>query len=62
MQDFMIRMLMKLLGELITPELVEKAKVEAVCWAKGQVANTANKIDDQFVEILAEALGVDCPK
>jgi len=43
-------------------KLVEEAKIYAVCWAKTQTANTANKIDDEFVGILADALGVDASK
>lgn len=41
-----------------------EAAQAVVCWAKGQAANTANKIDDAFVDVLAHALQVDpnqCP-
>lgn len=62
MQDVIIRLLVKFLGQYVTPELVAQLKQEAVCWLVGQVANTANRIDDQVVEILAEALEVDVTK
>ena len=45
-------------------ELIKQAGTALICWAKGQVTNTDNKIDDAFVQILADALGVDpstCP-
>ena len=64
MQDVIIRLIVKFLGQYVTPELVAELKQQAVCWLVGQVANTANRIDDQVVEIIAEALEIDpskCP-
>ena len=61
-QDLLLKALMQILGKLLTPDVVAQAEQYVVCWAKSQVANTANKIDDAFVQILAEALGVDASK
>jgi len=64
MPDFVIKLIIKFLGQYITPEFIAMIKQEAVCWLVAQVKNTANRIDDQVVEIIAEALEVDpkkCP-
>jgi hypothetical protein len=63
-QKWLITYLVEQLGKLITPAIVAKGKQFAVCWLKGQVANTENKIDDAVVDIIAQALEVDpnsCP-
>lgn len=42
----------------------DQAAKGVICWAKGQVAETTNKIDDAVVDVLAHALNVDpnsCP-
>jgi len=59
-QDLLLQMLVKVLGQLVTPEAVKKAEEAFVCWLQSQVANSANKIDDEIVKIIAEALGIDC--
>lgn len=61
-EKLLLEMLVKILGQLITPDAVKKAKEMIVCWLQSQVANTDNKIDDAVVKIIAEALEVDaCP-
>ncbi len=61
-QEVLMKLLVEVMGKLITPDVVEKAKQFVVCWAKSQVAATDNKIDDAFVQILADALQVDVSK
>lgn len=61
-EKMLMELLVKIVGQLLTPEVVKKAKEQLVCWLKSQVANTANEIDDKVVEIIAKALEVDaCP-
>lgn len=61
LQDILLKMLVKVIGQLLTPEVVKQAEEALVCWLKAQVANTDNEIDDEVVAIIAKALGVSCP-
>lgn len=61
-QKLLMEMLVKIIGQLLTPAIVDKAKEQFICWLKSQVANTDNEIDDKIVEIIAKALEVEsCP-
>lgn len=57
-KGMLLKILVEVLGKLITPEVVEEAKVGFVTWLKSQVASTDNEIDDAVVAIIAKALGV----
>lgn len=55
-------LILKLVTQFVTPEVVAEAftvwKTEFIAWAKSQVANTANQIDDFLVDKLSQALTV----
>lgn len=40
-------------------DVIKAVGEQVVCWAKVQAADTSSKIDDQFVKVLADALGID---
>ncbi len=61
-EKMLMELLVKIVGQLLTPDVVKKAKEQLICWLQSQVSNTANEIDDKVVEIIAKALEVDsCP-
>lgn len=58
MQELLLKILVNVLGRLLTPEVIRTAEVELVAWLKVQATSTTNKIDDAVVQIIADALGV----
>jgi len=61
-KNMLLKILVEVLGKLITPELVEKFKVDVILYVAELAKQSDNKVDDAIVEILAEAMGVDVPK
>ena len=45
---------------VLTPENIVAARTHIIAFLKKQVANTSNRVDDQVVEIVAEALAGAC--
>lgn len=58
MKELLLKILVDLVGRMLTPEVVRKAETELVAWLKVQAAATDNPIDDSVVKIIASALGV----
>jgi hypothetical protein len=48
-----------LIKQILTPSNIAYARQAIVAWLIREVPNTKNKIDDQVVAVVAEALGVD---
>ena len=59
MGDLITKFLMARLKDFLTPELIEKLKLDAICWLKALAKKSDNSIDDQLVLIVASVLGVD---
>jgi NADPH-dependent 7-cyano-7-deazaguanine reductase QueF len=47
--------------QILTPQNIRYARQAIIAWLLKEVPNTENKIDDQVVKIVADALNV-CPK
>lgn len=48
-----------LIKKILTPENIRYARQAIIMWLLKEVPNTENKIDDQVVEVIADALGLD---
>ncbi len=57
-EDFMLKILVQVLGQLVTPESIKEAEGYLIAAAEALAKNTASKVDDALVKILADALGV----
>jgi hypothetical protein len=60
-KNMLLKILVEVLGKLITPDLVEKFKTDVILYVAELAKQSDNKIDDSIVEILADALGVKLP-
>jgi hypothetical protein len=58
MNGVLEKVLLYVLGQLITPEVVKQFEKEVVVKLRALAADTSTKVDDTMVEIIAEALGV----
>lgn len=62
MRDIVIQLLLKVLGELITPELVKDLEAQALAFVRAKVdefvASTPTQYDDKVWEIIEKALGL----
>lgn len=56
MPDFVIQIIMDILGKLITPESVKNIETEVINLLKAAAAKTPTKLDDEAIELLAKAL------
>jgi hypothetical protein len=48
-----------LIKQILTPNNIAYARQAIIAWLLREVPNSKNKIDDQVVEVIAEALGMD---
>lgn len=51
----------KLLEQIITPELEQKMKDDFIAWVKSKVNDPSSKLDDFAVEALANLIGASIP-
>jgi len=58
MNPWVEKLILMLIGQVITPEVIEKAKVEFIKWLREQAQKSDNQLDDKLVDILAEFFGV----
>jgi hypothetical protein len=59
MQAWMIQILMMIIDSVLTDDVLLQIKKFIVEKARELVKDTSNSIDDRFVEILADFLGVE---
>ena len=52
------KLLLMLISQLLTPELIKKFEVYVVQWLWQLAQSSDNKVDDAMVRAIAEALGV----
>lgn len=48
-----------LIKQILTPNNIAYARQAIISWLIREVPNSKNKIDDEVVEIVADALGLD---
>jgi len=58
MKDVLLKLIMKVIEGLITDDVINNAKQEAVNYLRELAKQTDNEVDDRLVEIVARALGV----
>ena len=58
MKDVLLKLIMKVIEGLITDDVINNAKEEAVNYLRELAKQTDNEVDDRLVEIVARALGV----
>lgn len=58
MNGVLEKMLLYIIGQLITPDVVKEFEKQVVAKLRELAASTDNKVDDAMVDIIAEALGV----
>lgn len=58
MNPWIEKIILMLIGQVLTPEVIEEAKVQAIAFLRELAKKTDNKLDDTMVDVLAEALGV----
>lgn len=56
MKDLILRLLLKALQSLLTDELIEQLKDDAVEYLRELAKSTENELDDALVDIVARAL------
>jgi hypothetical protein len=59
MRDLLLRAIVKLLGQLVTPEMLKGLKDELIAYLRELAKKTENKLDDALIDILADALEVN---
>jgi len=57
MKGILIGLIMNLIDQLITDEVIEDAKKQLIEYLRGLAQKTDNQIDDKIVEIIAKAIG-----
>lgn len=62
MQSILETVLIFILRQILTPELIKQGEVALVAYLKNLASDTANKVDDFMVEAVAEALNVPYSK
>lgn len=58
MDGVLDQVLLYVLKQLITPDVVKEFEKQVVAKLRGLAANTSTKVDDAMVDIIAQALGV----